>query len=170
MEPVCPCLKADSCDFAAFDGHFECLRMLHALGYPWGHTAHNAARNGHLDILVWARDRGCPLMADACCAAATNGHLTILQWLRANGCPWDARTCTEAARDSNLEVLTWARENGCPWSKETATGAAYNGSLECFRYAVVNGCPWDPVACARGATMSGNAKLRMWIEREAGFG
>jgi hypothetical protein len=91
----------------------------------------------------------------------------MLQWLREKGCPWDEETCSSAAYSGNLEILTWARDNGCPWNKETTTGAANNGSLECFRYAVGNGCPWEPEICAQRAESSGNAKLRMWIEREA---
>lgn len=168
MEPVCRCLTdgQPSCGAAAFEGHLECLRLLRALGHPWEQTAYYAALKGHKDILVWARDSGCPLGASACKGAAGNGHLEILQWLRANGCPWDAETCSYAAQGGNLDVLVWARDHGCPWKKETPLEASFNGSLDCLRYAVANGCPWDPVKCAHGAAMSGNPKLRMWIERE----
>ena len=52
-----------------------------------------------------------------CVYAAVNGHLEILKWARENGCPWDKCTCTYAASNGHLEVLKWARENGCPWDK-----------------------------------------------------
>ena len=46
--------------------------------------------------------------------AAENGHLEVLRWLRENGCPWDFTTCSSAAKNGHLEVLQWACENGCP--------------------------------------------------------
>ena len=46
--------------------------------------------------------------------AAENGHLEVLKWLRENGCPWNEWTCKNAAGNGHLEILKWARENGCP--------------------------------------------------------
>jgi len=46
--------------------------------------------------------------------AAGGGHLEILQWAREYGCPWDEGTCYNAARGGHLEALKWLRDNGCP--------------------------------------------------------
>jgi hypothetical protein len=43
------------------------------------------------------------------------GHLEVLKWARENGCPWDYRVCTHAAANGQLTVLKWAIENGCEW-------------------------------------------------------
>ncbi len=43
---------------------------------------------------------------------AKNGHLEILKWARANGCKWNEDTCSNAATGGHLEVLKWARANG----------------------------------------------------------
>ena len=51
--------------------------------------------------------------------AAKNGHLKILQWARANGCQWRSDTCECAAQNGHLEILQWARNNGCPWNENT---------------------------------------------------
>jgi hypothetical protein len=50
-----------------------------------------------------------------CTFAALNGHLEMLLWARENGCPWNDNTCWGAAEGGHLEVLQWARANGCPW-------------------------------------------------------
>ena len=50
------------------------------------------------------------------CKAAMAGHLTVLKWAREHGCPLDNRTCNWAARGGQLHVLQWARENECPWN------------------------------------------------------
>ena len=52
--------------------------------------------------------------ANTCSNAARNGDLVMLQWARANGCEWDYFTCMEAERGGHLAVLEWARANGCP--------------------------------------------------------
>ena len=46
--------------------------------------------------------------------AAENGHLIILRYARENGCPWDERTYAVAAEKGYLDILEYARENGCP--------------------------------------------------------
>src|SRR5579872_5613578 len=47
--------------------------------------------------------------------ATRNGHLEVLQWARTNGCPWNLWTCAGAARNGHLKCLQWARTNGCDW-------------------------------------------------------
>ncbi len=46
--------------------------------------------------------------------AAREGHLEVLQWARDQGCPWDKWTCASATQGGHLEVLQWAIEQGCP--------------------------------------------------------
>ena len=43
--------------------------------------------------------------------AAGKGHLDMLKYLRENGCPWDAMTWN-FAKDESIRV--WLEENGCP--------------------------------------------------------
>jgi hypothetical protein len=74
-----------------------------------------AAREGHLELLKWARENGCDWDSRTCANAAEGGHLELLKWARENGCPWDWRTCADAAREGHLELLKWAHENGCDW-------------------------------------------------------
>ena len=82
------------------------------------------AEGGHLEILRWAHENGCPWDEDTCAAAARCEDLAVLQWLRENGCPWDAETCWSAVDMGDVEVLRWARENGCPWDAATRDEAA----------------------------------------------
>ena len=44
-----------------------------------------------------------PLSPDM--AAAREGHLEVLQWARRNGCPWEETTCSGAAGQGHMEVL-----------------------------------------------------------------
>ena len=42
-----------------------------------------------------------------CMCAAKGGHIQVLQWARTKGCPWDAQTCNFAALAGHLEILQW---------------------------------------------------------------
>jgi len=42
------------------------LKYLHANGCPWGNfVCEEAVMNGHLDLLKWAIDNGCPYNVNA---------------------------------------------------------------------------------------------------------
>jgi len=43
------------------------------------------------------------------------GHLEVLKYLHENGCPWDEEGCVYASRNGHIEVLKYLHENGCPW-------------------------------------------------------
>ncbi|KAK3255655.1 hypothetical protein CYMTET_35177 [Cymbomonas tetramitiformis] len=87
------------------------------------------ARGGHLEVLEWAREHGCPWYDTTCAAAAEGGHLQ------------GAFTCQCAARGGHLEMLQWAREHGCPWDANTRAAAAGGGHLEVLQWARDHDCP-----------------------------
>ena len=48
-----------------------------------------------------------------CELAAVGGHLEVLKWARENGCPWDKKfMCRNALHGGNEEMLRWMREEG----------------------------------------------------------
>ena len=51
---------------------------------------------------------GCHWDELTCATAAQYGHLEILKWARENGCPWH-ELLDLCNSDGNLEVLKWAR-------------------------------------------------------------
>jgi len=72
---------------------------------------------------------------DICNIAAKNGWLDLLIWARQNGCYWNSLVCSYAALNGHLEVLKWAIQNGCEWNKYVCSSAAYNGHLEVLKWA-----------------------------------
>ena len=106
-----------------------------------------AAAGGHLEVLQWARQHGCPWGRSTCLAAARGGHLEVLQWARQHDCPWDSATCEHAAFAGRLEMLQWARQHDCPWDSWTCACAAASGHLETLQWARQHDCPWDKADC-----------------------
>ena len=48
-----------------------------------------------------------------CAAAAFKGHLPVLEYLHEAGCPWDENTTSCAASAGHLHCLKYAHERGC---------------------------------------------------------
>ena len=69
---------------------------------------------GHLNVVKWSRENGCPWGVDTSAEAAGGGHLNVLQWCRENGCPWNKFSILNAERQCHWNVALWCRENGCP--------------------------------------------------------
>lgn len=119
---------------------FVCKRLKNYILF-YKFAIQNAAKEGYLEILKWARSNGCHWDESTCFYATSGGHLEVLKWARANGCPWNESTCAFAALKGHLEVLKWARSNGCPWDFYTCLHSAKGGHLEVLKWARENGCP-----------------------------
>ena len=104
-------------------------------------TCEKAAKEGHLECLVYAHENACPWNRSTCWRAAAGGHLECLRYAHENACPWDYRTCSGAAAGGHLECLVYAHDNACAWNENTCNEAGRNGHVECLRYARDNGCP-----------------------------
>lgn len=57
---------------------------------------------------------------DWCTLSARVGNLEVLKWARRRGCLWDEQTCTLAASGGHKELLLWARREGCPWNEQVS--------------------------------------------------
>jgi hypothetical protein len=132
----CP-WEARTCALAAaFGGRLACLEYVHRM----------AAQTGD------DRSPGDLWSPAVCAAAASGGHLDVLRYARENGCPWDERTCAHAAASGSIECLRYAREHGCPWDENAHAVAhapahvrPYLGRPLCSEHVVAyvesNGCP-----------------------------
>ena len=83
---------------------------------------------GFVELLAWAKARGCPWDESICVHAAEGGHVEVLKWAWERRCPWDSRVCSSAAWGGHLEVLQWARKQGCEWNGLTCRYAAEEGA------------------------------------------
>lgn len=55
---------------------------------------------------------------------ASRGHLEILKYAHENGCPWDQWSCRGAAKNGQMEVLKYLHKSGCPCDERTCEAAA----------------------------------------------
>ncbi len=150
------------CNNAASNGHIKILKWAKENGYEWStYTCSGAASNGQFETLKWLRKNGCPWDTCSCIGAARNGHLKILKWLRKNDCPWDKKTCSAAAYCGQFEILKWAIANGCQLDKNSCINAAKNGYFEILKWLRKNGCPWSIDICTF-AYNNGHINIVKW--------
>jgi hypothetical protein len=67
-----------------------------------------AAIAGHVEILSWALDNGCPWDPDVPWVAANFGHLDVVKWLHATGRLGDIERLidsTEDGRNDRVKVV-----------------------------------------------------------------
>lgn len=72
------------------------------------------ARKGDIELLRRARDEaGCTWTKSTCTSAAMHGHLELLTWLIENGCPWDPQECLAAASTPPPQphVIAWIQQH-----------------------------------------------------------
>jgi hypothetical protein len=134
------------CPMAALGGQIAILRRASSLRswYPWDErTCVYAAWGGHLQVLRWVHaQRHCGWDARTCAAAAQQGQLEILRWAREQRCPWNVWTPAYAAYGGHLEVLQWAIEHGAPWDGWVYVLAKKGaGGERIAQWARAHGCP-----------------------------
>ena len=97
---------------AAARGDLEMLKYIHENGFeifpPF--TTSWAAREGKLDCLMYARERGCPWRSVSIELAAMNGHTNVVKYMFENGCPWESSITAVASREGRLETLKYLVE------------------------------------------------------------
>ena len=67
-------------------------------------------------MVKYCVENDCPMHAgaDACSNAASNGHLDVLKYLHEHGCPWDWETLWEARECNRIDCFNYAIEQKCP--------------------------------------------------------
>ena len=129
-----------------------------------------AAKGGHLEVLKWVTDNGCPMNRHAWDTAVAGGHVAVLVWLMEHfrskqleaSIGYATRTtCVMAAENGQLAVLQWAREMDCEWDAGTCGMAARGGHLAVLQWARANGCAWNSGTCIRAA-QGGHLQVLQW--------
>jgi hypothetical protein len=145
--------------FALEAGHFDCAKYAYEHGCPVDPFICNSfADHNRLDALKFAHVTLKQSVTEyTAMRAALGGHLEVLTFLHEHGCPWDSTTCTMAALEGHLGCLEYAHEHGCAWDAHTIAAAALGNNLRCLQYLHENCCTWDAQTFAFAIRGSCNA-------------
>jgi hypothetical protein len=115
----------------------------------------NAAVQGNLDALKQLHSEQETTWSNRTCQlAARNGHLDCLMYLHEIGCPIDNRVCERAAENGNIECLKYAHEK-CGVFGKAGIMASVHTNLDCLRYIYQNGGEIN-ASCVEIAFVVGN--------------
>lgn len=131
---------------AASLGRIDYLELAFELGMKVGDWAvyGNAINYGQLETLKYLHKKFAIVFSELDTArAARFGHIHILEYLRQNGCPWNHRAPWDAAENGHVHVLKYLHEHGCPFSRRATQFAAMNGHFECLKFAFEKGYPME---------------------------
>jgi hypothetical protein len=99
--------------YAAEEGHLECLKYAHKNLCAWGSVTNHAAKKGQLLCMEYSHFQiGCHWNITTSANAALGGHLDCLRYLHEHGCEWSSFTCEAAAQYGHIECLKYAHQNG----------------------------------------------------------
>ena len=132
----CP-LHSEMTNYAAYEGHSECLQYLLYLDCPVEYAMHFACQEGRVESLRLLHEHGVSWDNNATITAAKYNQLECLQYLHENGCPWDESIPIDAAKSGRIEILRYSLDNGCPYGDDIMAGAAasrHATALDCVRY------------------------------------
>ena len=107
--------------------YLPCERVVGLLGETANSVCNYAAMRGSVRLLKWMRENNhADWSVSTCYCAARSGHLPVLQYLHENGCPWDVYTCEYAAERKRWDCLQYAVDNKCPeWDDYAETYAKH---------------------------------------------
>ena len=123
----------------------RCTQIVLSLAYPKHfkigryRLCDSAAREGHLNLLIWARENGHPWSYLTTTAAAIRGDLEIVKFLINIGCDHNYDVCKYAVIKGNLEMLKFARDNDCGWNIDVC--AHGHSKKDIHKYLIMSNCP-----------------------------
>ena len=163
---------------AAHHNEVGCLELALAKGCVWNPCVMKiAARQGHLQVMKFAHEKGLEVGEDVCFDAASTGHLSCLQYAYENGHKWPNKfvpmdnlpialyarsvgarwveySCCEAAKVGNTELLMYLHQGNDyqrPISNKALLVAVWMGHTDCVRYLRSIDIPWTGCECELAA-------------------
>lgn len=107
----------------------------------WPHSSlccHGTARKGHLEVLTYAHEEGCPGDEITCANASQQGKLETLMDAHDHGCPWDKNTCSNAAESRHWNILKCMLYHGCHgYSGRLDIGRTSKASITLLHYSLL---------------------------------
>lgn len=168
--------SSNTCALLAKLGAIDALKFLQKKNFSWDHrTCSFAASGGHLQLLQWARTKGCPwninisnenynsyrklLFSEE---SRTKSESISSIFISRLDLAELGNACDYAAEGGYIDILKYAIANGCPFDELTCTMAARGGQLEILKYLRNElKCPWDYRTAYIAAGM-GHLELLKW--------
>lgn len=167
--------SSDTCALLAKLGAIDALKFLQKKNYSWDHRICSfAASGGHLELLQWARTKGCPWNKNSS-DENYNSHRKLLFseyqsksdtlhsiFVSSLDLAELGNACDYAAESGYIDILKYVLAHGCPFDELTCAMAARGGQLEVLKFLRNElNCPWDYRTVFSAAAM-GHLDVLKW--------
>ena len=164
-------IRGDVARAAASMGYVGLVELLRKRGvYCDDALCCDAAKYGHISVLVWARANSFTLNPWVLVNAANGGHIGVLFWALGSGYRYKPDVWSAAARGGHLEVLEQLRKCGYASSGRAAIDAAKRGHLDVVKWAIMRGGEGDASEALGRAASQGHLHIVKWLHKERGVG
>ncbi|KAF1321154.1 Alpha- and gamma-adaptin-binding protein p34, partial [Globisporangium splendens] len=157
-------------DIAAAHGQLETLQWLQTLPENPGCTRaaiENAARNGHVNVVVWLQHHAPVQQSSVAIVNAIEcGHLEVVRFLHDQGhalrAPAHAIAC--AAKRNRLDILQWMHEHyAVDWTSDAMDSAAERGHLQIVQWLHANRIEGCTTTAMNQAAANGHLDMVQWL-------
>ncbi len=108
----------------------------------------NGARNGHIPVVEFCKNKNYDINFRVCYGAAGNGHLDVIKWYINNGYDWNPHGLQFAAYYGHVDIIKWVFDSGLKFSfQEILECAAAYGHINIFEFGIEKGYVFDIKIC-----------------------
>ena len=164
-------------EYAMQEGDLQVVQhLVEREGHRWSERCATAAiQNNQLECLQYAVANGCTLAANACELAAREGHMDCLVYLHSQKQPLGPNISVEAVRGGDLQssyletrILEYVRNHGGTITQAAFLEAVKLGNLPNLKYLVQQNCVCDAPTAFKAACKYGQLVSLQFLH-ENGF-
>ncbi len=123
------------------------------------------ARNGHISVLEFCKNKNYTLDYRICYGAAGNGHIDVLKWYIRNGYGWNSRISKFAAYCGNVDILKLIINSNLKlFFQQILECAASYGHVNILEFGVEKECKFNIEICKLAARY-GNLNVLKWLKQ-----
>jgi hypothetical protein len=159
----------ETCRNAAMFGHLQLLKWLHEQGCPWDEDTFDAAvrYGGNVEMLEWLYKKNSLWMRGwHCSLGAISGNMDVLKWLHGRKFLWGIDTFDIAIEKGNLEMVNWLHEQKFRLKTHSSLyAAARSGDIAMVKWCLDHGCIMNKYASIAAAE-KGNLEMLQWLHEQ----
>lgn len=125
----------------------------------------HASNVGNLELMQWARQRGCPWTTETTSRATSIHSFHVLKWAVENGCPVNLEVAEICSLRGYFDILKWAHLKHLPFSSWVSIFAASNGRLDILKWLHDQNYEWNYVDGFYNAVLNNHWHVVEWMVR-----
>lgn len=154
-------------------GDIKTMRWLRNHECPWNFNCYSeAANSGHLDMLKWLWDNGCPTEGDNGVVgnmAINSGDVEVVKFILEKGFILNHDALRHAGFSTRKMIMYLHEEVKCRWHPGITFGLMIEHDLDTFVWCVERGLPWTRKDITKNAQELDRREFIEWMEKASDY-